>query len=307
MQLRSKVLVLPLLAAAAMTMTMRDVRAHGEARSLTPAHGAVLTVAPAQVMLEFSDPIERVRLDVWDESGVSVLAGRAEVDGRRAIAALNAGLAVGTYTAHWQIMEEDGAAAVVRQVFHVVGAPRDDTARVIVNGKEVPLPTPLMVMDGWPVLDPTALAVVTGKKVEWDGAAKQLTISDPPAAHMSHPVYIQPAGSAEPSLKLTVLVDKKGGFNLHLATENWTWAPEHVNEEVVANEGHAHIYVNGVQVARHYGPWFLLANLTPGVHLVHVTLNANDHADYADHKGEVIEAMAMILVRPDGTRSVLQQ
>jgi hypothetical protein len=49
------------------------------------------------------------------------------------------------------------------------------------------------------------------------------------------------------------------------------------------NQGHAHIYVNGVKVSRVYSKWYYLSSafLKPGENNVSVTLNANDHSEWA--------------------------
>ncbi|MCB1677041.1 MAG: hypothetical protein KDI01_12180 [Halioglobus sp.] len=86
-----------------------------------------------------------------------------------------------------------------------------------------------------------------------------------------------------PTVSLAVEPDKMDGFNLEVLTENFTFAPERVNTDAVANEGHAHIYVNGTKIARLYGPWFNLSGkyLEDGINTIEVTLNANDHSEWA--------------------------
>lgn len=89
-------------------------------------------------------------------------------------------------------------------------------------------------------------------------------------------------------------VEAKGGVNVHIMTEGWTWTPENVNEEHVPGEGHAHIYVDGVK-SRVYGPYHHVPDLEPGSHHIRVTLNANTHDDmYAN--GFPVEAAAVVVV-----------
>ena len=45
--------------------------------------------------------------------------------------------------------------------------------------------------------------------------------------------------------------------------------------------GHAHVYINGVKLGRLYGHWMHLTGLKAGEHTIKVTLNSNDHQDYA--------------------------
>ncbi len=83
------------------------------------------------------------------------------------------------------------------------------------------------------------------------------------------------------TVDFNVTADLIGGANVEILTEGFTFAPENVNGAHVAGEGHAHIYVDGVKVARVYTPWFYLKDLTPGDHEIRVTLNANSHEEYA--------------------------
>lgn len=86
-----------------------------------------------------------------------------------------------------------------------------------------------------------------------------------------------------PSVAVVATPDKKDGFNVQLITENFTFAPAAVNTDPVANEGHAHIFVNDTKVARLYGEWYNLRadDLEEGLNTIEVTLNANDHSEWA--------------------------
>lgn len=94
-----------------------------------------------------------------------------------------------------------------------------------------------------------------------------------------------------PSVSVDALEDAKDGYNIRLTTANYTWTPEKVNGTPVQGEGHAHIYVNGVKVARLYGEWFHLPTdkLLDGENVIEVTLNANDHSEWVQD-GEHIAA-----------------
>lgn len=85
-----------------------------------------------------------------------------------------------------------------------------------------------------------------------------------------------------PTVGIEFEKDKMDGYNLHFVTENYTFTPEKVNTEPIPGEGHAHVYVNGVKVARVYGEWFHLSSsdLRDGPNEVEVTLNANDHSEW---------------------------
>ena len=86
-----------------------------------------------------------------------------------------------------------------------------------------------------------------------------------------------PAGPKAPTLTMEIKKDPVGGWNLHLRSTNFRFAPEHASTPYRAGEGHAHLYVNGKKVARLYGPWFHIGSLPAGKAVIRVTLNTNDH------------------------------
>ncbi|MCD5380977.1 MAG: hypothetical protein LR008_00155 [Candidatus Pacebacteria bacterium] len=95
--------------------------------------------------------------------------------------------------------------------------------------------------------------------------------------------------SLVPSVTVEVFPDVKGGYNLHLKTENFKFTPEKVNKEPVQGEGHAHVYVNGTKVSRLYGDWYNLpaSSLNDGDNVVEVTLNANDHSEWTSGENHI--------------------
>ncbi len=84
--------------------------------------------------------------------------------------------------------------------------------------------------------------------------------------------------SEKPKVELTVTKDAASGWNIHAKTTNFRFAPEHVNNQHITGEGHAHLYVDGKKITRLYSEWFHLGNLSQGSHLIKVSLNANDHS-----------------------------
>ncbi len=96
--------------------------------------------------------------------------------------------------------------------------------------------------------------------------------------HGKHGELLQlPEGTDVPTLDIAVKPDPMSGWNLHIVTDKFRFSPENASAPHVAGEGHAHIYLNGKKVARHYGPWFHIAEMPKGKNTVKVTLNANDH------------------------------
>lgn len=131
---------------------------------------------------------------------------------------------------------------------------------------------------------------------EMEGMSKDTPMKDMPAMDMSkmnpeglpmgihnHPMREVDQSLPIPEVAITSIKDAMDGYNIQLATKNFTFTPELINTEPVANQGHAHIYVNGTKISRLYGPWFNLSDkhLEEGINTIEVTLNANDHSEWA--------------------------
>lgn len=88
-------------------------------------------------------------------------------------------------------------------------------------------------------------------------------------------------GSPAPTLALALHPDGPQSRNLHLQVTGFAFAPKAVNGAHVPGQGHAHVYINDIKIARAYSPWVHLDALPKGTHVVRVTLNANDHSQLA--------------------------
>lgn len=98
-----------------------------------------------------------------------------------------------------------------------------------------------------------------------------------------------------PTLNVEIIPDTKMGWNIYLKTTNFKFAPESVNAEHEAGEGHAHLYVNGERLTRLYAPWYYLKELPPGENVVTVSLSGNDHSDLYV-LGEAVAVTKVIVV-----------
>lgn len=96
---------------------------------------------------------------------------------------------------------------------------------------------------------------------------------------MSHEKVVLTSESLSPSVVIHAKKDLVGGWNLHFEVTNFKFTPQKVGLEDIMNEGHAHLYVNGVKVARVYSEWFHLS-LPKGENKIRVSLNTNGHKDY---------------------------
>ena len=95
--------------------------------------------------------------------------------------------------------------------------------------------------------------------------------------HDHDEVLSLPTGAEAPTLAVEIAPDPATGWNLHILTENFAYAPMRASLDHVPGEGHAHVYANGVKLGRVYGPWVHLDALPEGSVEITVTLNANDH------------------------------
>ena len=101
--------------------------------------------------------------------------------------------------------------------------------------------------------------------------------------HLAHEIahhgqiVVLPEGPKAPKLEISVSADPASGWNLHIRTENFRFAPENASMAHVQGEGHAHVYVNGAKSARQYGAWLHIPELPQGTNVISVTLNSNDH------------------------------
>jgi len=101
-----------------------------------------------------------------------------------------------------------------------------------------------------------------------------------PMMHSHEPVDAS-SWPTQPKVSIALHKDTMSGYNLEIKTENFRFAPEHVNGAVIPSEGHAHVMVNGKKFARVYGSWMHLPQelFLAGSNEVLVTLNTNDHSD----------------------------
>lgn len=102
------------------------------------------------------------------------------------------------------------------------------------------------------------------------------------------------------SVQLIPLAD--GGFNLRVQTLNFLFAPQKVDQEPLPNEGHAHLYVDGEEIARLYGEWHHLAALPAAAETLTVTLQANDHSVFTRDGVEISASLSLADARQEQGR-----
>ena len=112
----------------------------------------------------------------------------------------------------------------------------------------------------------------------------------------SHGMLAVDDWSIKPTIIASIQKDPVGGWNLNLQTTNFTYNAAAAGLKNKQGEGHAHVYVNGMKLARIYGDWFHIGSLPQGHNMILVTLNANDHSSLT-HNGAILEHKLMVMVR----------
>lgn len=125
---------------------------------------------------------------------------------------------------------------------------------------------------------------------------RDLPVQDPAPDMMAHEKQhgmLEVPAVGAPQVGITVEQDAMNGWNVTLSTDNFTFTPLMVNGAHAANTGHAHLYVDGVKIARLYGPHFHIPFLPAGEREISVKLSSNDHAYYLID-GNPIAARAVV-------------
>lgn len=112
-------------------------------------------------------------------------------------------------------------------------------------------------------------------------------------SHHEHIPLEIPETYPQPTVRLEIINDPMGGYNLHLQTTNFRFAPENAGKEQIFGEGHAHLYVNDEKIARVYGNWYYLPPMKQGRYDIEVTLHGNGH-ELLTYGGEPIRDIQTI-------------
>lgn len=108
-----------------------------------------------------------------------------------------------------------------------------------------------------------------------------------------HSKQMDMSGDSPPIVDLSVIPLGDGSYNVRVQTLNFVFAPQNVDQEPVSGEGHAHLYVDDVKIARLYGEWFHLESLPENAEMISVNLYANSHQALAVD-GVAISDMVMV-------------
>ena len=112
----------------------------------------------------------------------------------------------------------------------------------------------------------------------------------------AEPIAI-PKNGLEPSIKAELQIDPVSGFNLHLITSNFVFAPESTGLKHKDGKGHAHLYIDEHKIARLYNSWFHIDTIPEDAKQMRITLYSNDHRPFmADNK--IISAVIELNTKP---------
>ena len=92
--------------------------------------------------------------------------------------------------------------------------------------------------------------------------------------------------SEKPSPKLSITAPdgiSEAGFDIKLEVESFSFARAPDGTQHIQNEGHAHVYLNGLKLRRLYEKNFALGAIPPGKYELKISLNTNDHRPYVNN------------------------
>jgi hypothetical protein len=143
----------------------------------------------------------------------------------------------------------------------------------------------------------------TGHEVATGSAGRLLDTKDAQGHRLR-----ETGAEAAPEVKLSVRPDSEDGWNLQLSLQRFRFTPDSTGGAALPGSGHAHLYLDGREVARLYGPWaHLPGSAVPrgkgakdGAHTLSVRLHADDHTVWAV-RGKPVEGTAPLTTAAPGT------
>lgn len=113
-----------------------------------------------------------------------------------------------------------------------------------------------------------------------------------------HPGQYEVAAADAPRVALNVFPLTHGGYNVQVETANFMFAPQNVDIAAAPGEGHAHLYVDGVKIARVYGEWHFIEALPQDAETVTAVLYTNDHRAFTVDGAKVSDSISLADVKP---------
>ena len=95
---------------------------------------------------------------------------------------------------------------------------------------------------------------------------------DGPMPHGHVKLDVSPEASI-PAIDVALVPDSESGWNAELRVDNFRFTPERAGASHVMGEGHVHLEIDGVKLARWYAPWGHIPALPRGEHKLRISLN----------------------------------
>ncbi len=110
-----------------------------------------------------------------------------------------------------------------------------------------------------------------------------------------HSKNVEWEGDELPLLNLSVKPHDSYGWVVVYNANNFTFNAENASSPHIQGEGHGHLYVNDIKIARLYGEPYYLRDLNMGANTIRITLNTNNHLLYL-YNGSPMEKNVEIVV-----------
>lgn len=128
-----------------------------------------------------------------------------------------------------------------------------------------------------------------------DGDMHDSDMHDMHDGHHGHSSIEVDATLPIPQVAIAIAPDSASGWNLEIITTDFELTGATAGQTNSPDQGHAHLYANGVKIARVYGTWYHIPSLPSGEVDLEVVLNSNQHQTLI-HNGEPIAASTTIVI-----------
>lgn len=87
------------------------------------------------------------------------------------------------------------------------------------------------------------------------------------------------------------------GFDVDLEVRDFSFVLASDDAQHIPNEGHAHVYLNGLKLGRLYETKFALGAVPTGKYGLKVTLNSNDHRPYTNNGTAIHKVLSFAIAK----------
>jgi hypothetical protein len=174
-----------------------------------------------------------------------------------------------------------------------VSASRSNLARSwAIWGLHLTIAAPLLLVPIAPLISAQPLKAETAPMAETDDRTHDHHATDGSDRHDMHDTHNMPthhdhhhghdaievdATQPIPTVAIAIHPDSASGWNLEIITTNFELTGATAGQANRPDQGHAHLYANGVKIARVYGDWYHIPTLPSGEVAIDLVLNSNQH------------------------------